>query len=188
MMSFGRRIEALPPPETALPPRPAPAVATASPPRPALVAAAAPHDAALLLRLRSKIMEQLDSGAVAEMRPEVLRAELEPVIHDIADKEHVQLSARDQAQLAQELTDDMVGFGPLEPLLRNDSISDIMVNGPDTVFIEIAGKLQRSTVRFRDAEHVAMVAQKMVGDDRPARRRNRARSATRAFPMAAAST
>ncbi len=104
----------------------------------------------------------MNSGAVAEMRPDALRAELEPVIHEIADKERVQLSARDQAQLAQELTDDMVGFGPLEPLLRNDSISDIMVNGPETVFIEISGKLQKSSVRFRDAEHAAMVAQKMV--------------------------
>jgi pilus assembly protein CpaF len=107
-------------------------------------------------------MEQLDSAAVAAMPPEVLCAELEPVIHEIANKERVQLSARDQAQLAQELTDDMIGFGPLEPLLRDDSISDIMVNGPNTVFIEVAGKLQRSSVRFRDAEHAAMVAQKMV--------------------------
>ncbi len=74
----------------------------------------------------------------------------------------MQLSARDQAQLAQELTDDMVGFGPLEPLLRDDTISDIMVNGPDTVFIEVRGKLQKSNVRFRDWDHAAMVAQKMV--------------------------
>src|SRR5262249_20191038 len=103
-----------------------------------------------------------DLNAVAEMPSHALRAELEPVINEIADKERVQLSARDQAQLAQELTDDMVGFGPLEPLLRDDSISDIMVNGPDTVFIAVAGKLKRSNVRFRDAEHAAMVAQKMV--------------------------
>ena len=119
-------------------------------------------DVGLQLRLRAKIMEQLDSSAIAGMTPDVLRAELEPVIHQIADQEQVQLSARDQAQLAQELTDDMIGFGPLEPLLRDDSISDIMVNGPDTVFIEVRGKLQKSTVRFRDSEHAAMVAQKMV--------------------------
>jgi pilus assembly protein CpaF len=150
MKSFGRRVEASSPPPVAPPsPRRTPA-------------AVLPQDIGLQLRLRAKVMEQLDSGAVAEMPPDVLRAELEPVIHEIADKERVQLSARDQAQLAQELTDDMVGFGPLEPLLRDDSISDIMVNGPDTVFIEIAGKLQKSNVRFRDAEHAAMVAQKMV--------------------------
>jgi pilus assembly protein CpaF len=149
MKPFGLRLAQAAPDKPIV--RPSPAAGTAAP------------DIALQLRLRAKIMEQLDSGTVAEMPPEVLRAELEPVIHKIADQERVQLSARDQTQLAQELTDDMVGFGPLEPLLRDDSISDIMVNGPDTVFIEIRGKLQKSTVRFRDAEHAAMVAQKMVG-------------------------
>jgi pilus assembly protein CpaF len=148
MKLFGHRLEAAP--EVAVVPRPAP------------VAAAAVLDGRLRLRLRAKIMDRLDSGAIAEMSPEILRAELEPVIHQIADQEKVQLSALDQKQLAQDLTDDMIGFGPLEPLLRDDSISDIMVNGPDAVFIEVAGKLQKSTVRFRDAEHAAMVAQRMV--------------------------
>ena len=148
MKPFGRRLEEIPPVEGM--------------PRARPEAAAAPTPEALRLRLRTRIMEHLNSGAVAEMAPDMLRAELEPVIHEIAGKERVQLSARDQVQLAQELTDDMVGFGPLEPLLRDNSISDIMVNGPDTVFIERAGKLQKADVRFRDAEHAAIVAQKMV--------------------------
>lgn len=149
MRTFGRRLEAARPVEIV-------------PPQPSVPVATEPTNVSLQLRLRAKIMEQLDSGAVAELPPEVLRAELEPVIHEIAGKERVQLSARDQLQLAQDLTDDMIGFGPLEPLLRDDSISDIMVNGPHTVFIERAGKLQKSNVRFRDATHAAMVAQKMV--------------------------
>jgi pilus assembly protein CpaF len=151
MKPFGRRLEEVALPEPIVQARPVPAAPIA----PAT-------DVGLQLRLRAKIMEQLDSSAVAAMAPDVLRAELEPVIHQIAGQEHVQLSARDQAQLAQELTDDMVGFGPLEPLLRDDSISDIMVNGPHSVFIEVRGKLQKSNVRFRDNEHAAMVAQKMV--------------------------
>jgi pilus assembly protein CpaF len=148
MKPFGRRPEEAVRAEIVVQPRP--------------VAAAMESDGGLRLRLRAKIMEQLDSSAIAGMSPEVLRAELEPLIHQIAGQDRVQLSARDQAQLAQELTDDMIGFGPLEPLLRDDSISDIMVNGPDAVFIEVRGKLQKSTVRFRDSEHAAMVAQKMV--------------------------
>jgi pilus assembly protein CpaF len=149
MKQFGRRLEEVTTTDVAVQPRPAPVAAEAT-------------DMGLRLRLRAKVMEKLDSGAVAEMPPEILRAELEPVIHQIAGQERVQLSAREQAQLAQELTDDMVGFGPLEPLLRDDTISDIMVNGPDTVFIEVRGKLQKSNVRFRDSDHAAMVAQKMV--------------------------
>jgi pilus assembly protein CpaF len=148
MINFGRRRDDVP-------------LVRVAAPRHAVVAELSP-DADLRFRLRAKIIEQLDSGVVSGMPAERLRAELEPVIHEIADKEHVQLSALDQAQLAQELTDDMIGFGPLEPLLRDDAISDIMVNGPDTVYIEVAGKLRRSNVRFRDAEHAAMVAQKMV--------------------------
>jgi pilus assembly protein CpaF len=148
MKPFGRRLEETPAPEL---------VAPVSP-----MAVAAAPDTALLLRLRGKIMERLDTASIARMSPDILSAELEPIIHEIAGQEHVQLTARDQTNLAQDLTDDMIGFGPLEPLLRDDSISDIMVNGPDTVFIEVRGKLQRSNVRFRDAEHAAMVAQKMV--------------------------
>jgi pilus assembly protein CpaF len=148
MKPFGHRLEEAP-------------TAVIDAPRRPVVTEASPN-AELRFRLRAKIIEQLDSGIVSEMPPDVLRAELEPIIHQIADKERVQLSALDQSQLAQELTDDMIGFGPLEPLLRDDSISDIMVNGPNTVFIEVAGKLQRSNVRFRDSEHAAMVAQKMV--------------------------
>ena len=148
MKSFGRRPAEAPLVEFA--PRPHPVAATAAP------------DIGLRLRLRAKIMDRLDSGVIATMSPDALRVELEPVIHQIADEEKVQFSALDQAQLAQDLTDDMIGFGPLEPLLRDDSISDIMVNGPDTVFIEVAGKLQRSAVHFRNSEHAAMVAQKMV--------------------------
>jgi pilus assembly protein CpaF len=151
MKPFGRRLEQAPPEEIVAQPRPVAAIAVAS-----------ASDVGMQLRLRAKIMERLDSAAIAQMAPDVLRAELEPVIHQIVGQERIQFSARDQDQLAQELTDDMVGFGPLEPLLRDDSISDIMVNGPDTVFIEVRGKLQKSTVRFRDAEHAAMVAQKMV--------------------------
>ena len=152
------------------------------------MAAAAAPDIGLQLRLRAKIMEQLDSGAIAEMPPDVLRAELEPVIHQIAGQERVQLSARDQAQLAQELTDDMVGFGPLEPLLRDDSISDIMVNGPDTVFIEVRRQAAEdppcgSAMRSMPPWWRRRWWRRSAGAST-----NRARSATRACPTAAAST
>jgi pilus assembly protein CpaF len=74
----------------------------------------------------------------------------------------MEISATDQALLAQELVDDMLGFGPLEELLRDDSISDIMVNGPDNIFIETKGRLTRARIRFRNAAHVASIAQKMA--------------------------
>ena len=109
MKPFGRRSEQAPLAQTVAEPRPFSAVAVKRVP-----------DMGMQLRLRAKIMEQLDSATIATMAPDILRAELEPVIHQIAGQERVQLSARDQEQLAQELTDDMIGFGPLEPLLRDE--------------------------------------------------------------------
>ena len=64
--------------------------------------------------------------------------------------------------LARELVNDMLGLGPLEPLLEDETITDIMVNGPDKVFVERRGKLVLSGVRFRDAAHVANVCQRIA--------------------------
>jgi pilus assembly protein CpaF len=119
--------------------------------------------APVLSRLRAMVLEQLDPGAAAQLPREMLRKQIEPMIHDIATSERIHLSATEEAQLAIELTNDMVGYGPLEMLLADDNISDIMVNGPHRVFVEVQGKVLPSPVRFRDAQHVATVAQKMVG-------------------------
>ncbi len=117
----------------------------------------------VLSRLRAKVLEQLDPAAAAQLPREQLRAQIKPMIHDIANSERIHLSAAEETQLALELTDDMVGYGPLEMLLADDGISDIMVNGPHRVFVEVKGKVLPSPVRFRDAQHVATIAQKMVG-------------------------
>ena len=79
-------------------------------------------------------------------RPERLQAEVERLIAEIADEQRIQLNGREQRQLAGELVNDMLGLGPLEPLLDDDSITDIMVNGPDRVFVERRGKLVLSAV------------------------------------------
>jgi pilus assembly protein CpaF len=117
----------------------------------------------VLSRLRAKVLEQLDPTAASQLPREQLRAQIEPMIHDIANSERIHLSASEEVLLAVELTDDMVGYGPLEKLLADDSISDIMVNGPQRVFVEVRGKVLPSPIRFRDSQHVATIAQKMVG-------------------------
>ena len=70
--------------------------------------------------------------------------------------------AASSARWPRELVNDMLGLGPLEPLLEDDAITDIMVNGPDRVFVERRGKLDLSDVRFRDAAHVANVCQRIA--------------------------
>jgi pilus assembly protein CpaF len=104
----------------------------------------------------------MDATAVAALAPERLLIEVERLISDLATDKRVQLNAREQRALATELVDDMLGLGPLEPLLLDESINDIMVNGPDHVFIERSGKLQQVQVRFRDWTHLTNICQRIA--------------------------
>lgn len=149
MKPFGRRAEAPPP-------------VPANEPAPSSAPAREASREAPLFRLRTQVMNRVDPVVAAELPAPALRAQLEAIVHEVADRQRLELSAREQARLAEELTHDMVGYGPLEPLLQDDSISDIMVNGPDRVFIEVRGRMRLSDVRFRDAAQVANIAQKMA--------------------------
>ncbi len=112
--------------------------------------------------LRERVLQQIDATAASGLPPAVLQREIEQLIHDIANEDHVGLSAREQSRLAEELANDMIGLGPLEPLLNDDQVTDVMVNGPNNVYVERAGKLYRSDIRFRDADHITAIAQKIA--------------------------
>jgi pilus assembly protein CpaF len=115
-----------------------------------------------LEELRAICLSRLDPTIAAATTPDRLQVEVERLLAEIADGRHIQLNGREQRQLAGELVDDMLGLGPLEPLLDDDSITDIMVNGPDRVFVEQRGKILLSSVRFRDASHCANIAQRIA--------------------------
>ena len=112
--------------------------------------------------LRGRVLKEIDARQAVSTPPHLLRREIELLIHQIANEDRLGLSGREQALLAEELVQDMTGYGPLEPLLKDDQITDIMVNGPDNIYVERKGKLERATVRFRDASHITMVAQKIA--------------------------
>ncbi len=115
-----------------------------------------------LAELRTLALQQLDPAAAAALSPERLSPEIEKLVADIATERRIQLNAREQRQLASELVNDMLGLGPLQPLLDDDGIADIMVNGPDRVFIEKGGRVTLSNVKFRDAQHVANICQRIA--------------------------
>ena len=117
---------------------------------------------AQLPKLRTQVLEMLDISRVGAMSPEQLRTQIRAVVHGLADRERLQLSARDQDRLAQELAADMVGYGPLEQLLQDERITEIMINGPDRVFVEIAGRMILTSTRFRDNQQLAVLAQKIA--------------------------
>ena len=117
----------------------------------------------MLAKLRAEVMDRIDPAAAVELPPEALRKQLETLVHEVAERDRLELTAREQATLAEELAHDMVGYGPLEPLLRDESVTDIMVNGPNEVFVERRGLLaQDSNIQFRNAQQLATIAQKMA--------------------------
>ncbi len=132
-------------------------------PRPADIAAnASPSSDEALSAVRALCLQKLDPSAVANTPPEILRPEVERLISEIASERRLQLNGREQRLLAAELIDDMLGLGPLEPLLDDDTIADIMVNGPHTVFVERRGKVVQVPVRFRDTTHLINVCQRIA--------------------------
>ena len=112
--------------------------------------------------LRERIIEQIEPSVAATVSRDVLRRQIEEIIHGIANQERLELSGREQFLLADQIADDMTGYGPLRPLLSDESINDIMVNGPSNVYVERNGKLERIAIRFRDNDHIASVAQKIA--------------------------
>jgi pilus assembly protein CpaF len=116
-----------------------------------------------IVELRAQCLGDIDPALVAKLSPEELTQSVERTLAEIATQRRIQLNGREQRALARELVNDMLGLGPLEPLLEDDSVTDIMVNGPERVFVERSGKLVLSGVRFRDAAHVSHVCQRIAG-------------------------
>jgi pilus assembly protein CpaF len=155
---FGRRRtedEAIGPKSRAIVPAP-----SASAPAPSPLPLQSTSDS--LTELRMLALQQLDPAAAAALSPERLGPEIEKLVADIATERRIQLNGREQRQLAGELVNDMLGLGPLQPLLDDEGIADILVNGPDRVFIEKAGRVTLSSVRFRDASHLANICQRIA--------------------------
>ncbi len=117
---------------------------------------------ASVVDLRAACMARLDANTVALMTSERLTTDIERLISEIATERRIQINRREQRTLATELVHDILGLGPLETLLEDDSINEIMVNGPDKTFIERRGKLVLSNVRFRDTAHLASICQRIA--------------------------
>ena len=108
------------------------------------------------------LFETIDVSALAGMRPEKARDEIKQIVDEIIAIRNVRLSVNEQNQLITEICDDILGYGPLEPLLARDDIADIMVNGAKHVFIETAGKMQKTNIRFRDNAQLMNICQRIV--------------------------
>jgi pilus assembly protein CpaF len=113
-------------------------------------------------RIRSALMARIDPSVAGRVPRDVLRLEVAKLVSEIATEERIELNESEENALAQELTDDMTGLGPLEPFLDDDEITDILANGPYSVYVERRGKLEKTTARFRDADHLVRIAQRIA--------------------------
>src|SRR6516225_9019151 len=110
-------------------------------------------------QIREELLKRIDPAAASRVSRRMLQAQIAIMVSEIATEQKVQLNELEEAALAAELTDDMIGLGPLEPLLQDDTVTDILVNGPFDVFVERHGKLEKTQARFRDTQHVVNIAQ-----------------------------
>src|SRR6185312_2198365 len=144
--------------------RPAPAptlVARTAAPPPSLPAQRS-HIESIKDRIHPKLMTRMDVSAASAMQREELRTPIAALVGEILFEEGLQLNAVEQRELVARLLDDMLGLGPLEPLLADESITDIMVNGPDQIYVERRGKLEITNARFRDNAHVVTTATRIA--------------------------
>ncbi len=120
-----------------------------------------------LQRCRNRIWLDLRDGidlkALARMDSKAAREEVYSAVEEISRFRNLDLTPVELQQIGKECADDMLGFGPLEELLERDDIADIMINGPDTTYIEVGGKIERTHVNFRDNQHLVTICQRIVG-------------------------
>src|SRR5690606_10193813 len=109
-----------------------------------------------------RLLERVDPEAAATLSKEELSEEFRPIIMEVLTELKVTLNRREQFALEKVLIDELLGFGPLEELLNDPDVSDIMVNGPLQTYIEKKGKLQLAPIQFRDEAHLFQIAQRIV--------------------------
>src|SRR5205085_1003714 len=100
------------------------------------------------------LIEAIDLAQLAKLDGESAREEIRDIVNEIIAIKNIVMSIAEQEELLDDICNDVLGYGPLEPLLSRDDIADIMVNGANTVYIEVAGKIQRTGIRFRDNQQL----------------------------------
>ena len=108
------------------------------------------------------LIEAIDLAQLAKLDVESAREEIRDIVNEIIAIKNIVMSIAEQEELLDDICNDVLGYGPLEPLLSRDDIADIMVNGAGTVYIEVGGKIQRTGIRFRDNQQLLNICQRIV--------------------------
>ncbi|MDR9393538.1 CpaF family protein [Roseovarius sp. SYSU LYC5161] len=118
--------------------------------------------AEIKLDLHRALLDNLNLAAIDSASEADLRAEISSIAAEVLEEKSIVLNREDRSTLTQELYDEVKGLGPLETLLQDDSVNDILVNGPHKIFVERSGRLELSDVTFKDEKHLLRIIDKIV--------------------------
>ncbi|KCZ91269.1 CpaF family protein [Hyphomonas jannaschiana] len=144
------------------PPPPAPAPPEPKPEKVRQVSQQSEQYYATKTTIFNALIDTIDLSQLAQLDSESAREEIRDIVVEIISIKNVVMSLSEQEQLLDDICNDVLGYGPLEPLLARDDIADIMVNGADTTYIEVNGKIERTNIRFRDNAQLMNICQRIV--------------------------
>lgn len=114
------------------------------------------------VKVFNDLMEAVDLSELSALTPDQVREEINDMVSEIISMRGLVLSLPEQQTVIKDICNDILGLGPLEPLLERDDIADLMVNGPDVVYIEVNGKMEKTDVKFRDQAQLMNICQRIV--------------------------
>jgi pilus assembly protein CpaF len=113
-------------------------------------------------KIHGKLVDKLDLSRVGELEGDVLRREIRLVVEHLCDTEETLLNRTERERLIEEVLDETFGLGPLELLLKDSTISDILINGPKNIYVERGGRMEKTNVTFRDNTHLLQIIDRIV--------------------------
>lgn len=121
----------------------------------------------LKVRIHKEVINELEEeiskgGKMEDLDEAKLAQQIEDVVQTFLDKEAAFIPRQDRQKIVQEIIDEVLGFGPINPLINDPTVSEIMVNGPNQVYVERKGKLELTDIKFRDNDHVLHIIEKIV--------------------------
>jgi pilus assembly protein CpaF len=117
---------------------------------------------ALKVHLHQQLLEMINLGAIEKLKPEEFRMEAAELVKELLFKEQIPLNSSERNKLVDDITDEVLGLGPIEPLLKDPTVSDVIINTHERVFVERAGQLEPTEVKFKDEKHLLRIIDKIV--------------------------
>ena len=142
---------------------PPPAGVPAAPAAPRLMSQAPTRESFrdVKFRIQNRVIQDLDPKLDLSNQVEV-RRQIEEIFGKVIDEEGLALTRAERVRMLEQITDEIIGLGPLEPLLRDESISEIMVNGPRQIYIDRSGKLELTNTVFQNDDHVMRIIDRII--------------------------